>query len=69
MNVDVLHTAHMVDDQLDAYQQFQVDRYGNILASTGELLTMDQVQEQKQEKELEWLSAKYEAQMLDHIGY
>lgn len=66
---EVVHTTHNVDDSLDAYQQFQVDRYGNIITASGELITMEQVQEQEAEKELQWLNAKYEAQMLDHIGY
>lgn len=62
-------TEHMVDSNLDYYQQWQVNKYGNIVASTGELLTHDEVVEIETEKMLEKLNADFELQLDDHWNY
>lgn len=61
-------TNHMIDD-LNSYQRWQIDRYGNIVTSTGELLTMEEEHAQEKLREEEKLNAYFESLMNDHWGY
>lgn len=61
-------TQHMVDN-LNSYQRWQIDRYGNIVTSAGELLTMEEELAQEKLREEEKINAYYEDQMNDHWNY
>lgn len=63
-------TQHMVDTDLDYYQQWQLNRYGNIVTASGfELLTHDEVVDIETDKMIDKLNEEYERRLDDHLNY
>lgn len=61
-------TNHMVDD-LEPYQSWQIDRFGNIITYSGELITKEESEQREQQSEAERIDRYFENILNDHWNY
>lgn len=72
MEPQVVHTDHLIDDDLGPYELFQINKYGNVLITHkgyGFVMNEDECIEREREKMEQELSERAERMLDDHIGY